>query len=331
MQKDIHKRLPGVQEKVSLKPYTSYKIGGPAQYFYIARSDDEVVAAVQTAMKLGIPYFLLGGGTNILISDQGFQGLVIKIENQHLEFHHEKVVSGAGTLLPDLVQKAIDHGLGGLESLAGIGGTVGGAVRGNAGAFGQTIGDRVEWVSVLRDEKKEKFSQEQCQFRYRESIFKRLPLVILSVGFGLTPSKREHLQQRADEVRKLRSMRYQEDWQSAGCVFKNIDLQATPIDKNRILKGLDITEEEYQEVTKHNKLPVSFIIDKLGLKGKRIGDAQIAYEHGAFILNIGNATADQVVQLISLIKMVVRDRLGIQLEEEIQYVGFGNLKTKNPT
>lgn len=311
-----------MKENILLAPYTSFGIGGAAKYFLEAKSEKEIKDGLAWAKRNNIQVFVLGGGTNILVSDNGFDGVVIKLENSLLQFSGSQAFCGAGVLLEQLVRKCIERGLGGVEYLSGIGGTVGGAVRGNAGAFGQTIGEAVKEVKAFLNGEIKSFSHEDSAFQYRQSIFKEIPSVISSITFEFHPAKKEELKKKSQEVIAKRNSRYNIHWQCAGCIFKNIDLREITIDKERVLKALDITEKEYSEVTKFQKLPVSFIVDKLGLKGKKIGGAKIAEEHGAFIINAGGAKAEDIVALMSLIKLKVRNALGIQLEEEVQLVGF---------
>jgi len=318
----LRDKLHNIQENYPLAEFTTYHIGGPAKYFFDAVTDEDVVMAVQAAKEAKMQYFILGGGTNILVSDAGFDGLVIRMNNAVIDIQGTKVRCGAGTLLPDFVQATIERSLSGLELLSGIGGTVGGAIRGNAGAFGKSIGDCVTRVWAFENGAKREFSKQECGFEYRTSVFKRKNILVISAELELEKGNGNELARLSRETVQKREKRYDPRWKSAGCVFKNIDLSLVKIDEDRVMRALDVTEGEYREATKHGKLPVSFIVDKLGLKGKKIGGAQVANEHGAFILNVNNATSDHVIQLISYIKMMVRDKLGIQLEEEIQLVGF---------
>lgn len=314
--------LSNMKRNIILAPYTSFHIGGPAKYFLRARSENEIEEAFSWAKKKGIEVFILGGGTNLLISDKGVKGLVIKMDNTFLQFEKDRAVSGAGISLQKLIDQSIRRGLSGLETLSGIGGTLGGAVRGNAGAFGQNIGERVISVKAIINGDIKKFSRNKCIFQYRGSIFKKTKAIILSVHLQFIAGDPKKLRQKADEIIQTRNSRYNVNWQCAGCVFKNVDLRETKVDRKKIIKALDTEEKEYDTVTKYGKLPVSFITDKLGLKGKKIGGAKIAEEHGAFILNNGGAKAEDVIMLMSLIKQKVRDELAIELEPEIELVGF---------
>jgi len=160
-------------------------------------------------------------------------------------------------------------------------------------------------------------------FSYRHSVIKADPtIVVLSVTMQLAAGDAVKERAQVDAYNQRRADTQPIELPNAGCVFKNVDLAVVEIDQEKVKRGLDVSEEEFQEATKFKKLPVSFIVDKLGLKGKQIGGAQVSEKHGAFIVNAGDATAEDVITLMSDIKMRVRNQLGIQLQEEIQYVGF---------
>ena len=314
--------IKNIQENVILAPYTTFKIGGPAKYFFQAKNTDEAVGAIRAAVVAKIPYLIFGGGSNILVSDKGYPGLVIKIANTNFENVGDNFVRcGAGLAISCLIQKAKDINLGGIEFMAGIPGTVGGAVCGNAGAWGRGFGDVVKEAVVYRDEKVLTLSRDDIGFTYRSSSIKEKGGVIMEATIAMISEDKKSIQDKVYEIIKKRSKAEVHE-PSAGCVFKNIDLKKIQVDKEKIMKALDLNEEEYIKATNHDKLPVGFIVDKLGLKEKIIGKAKISECHGAYIVNLGNAQAEDVVMLMSLIKTKVRNLLGIQLENEIQLVGF---------
>lgn len=293
------------QKDVSLAQYTTFKVGGPAKYFFAAESSDDLIKAVQEAKNKEIPYFILGAGSNLLVSDKGFDGLVIQIKDSRLKIEGTKVVAGAGVRNAELAKATVDAGLTGLEWIVGIPGTVGGSVRGNAGAYGGEMKDVVRTVKVIGDGLEE-MSGAECEFAYRDSIFKHdSDLIIVEVSMELEKGGGE---EKLKEILKKRSDK-QPKGLSSGCVFKNYELQG----------GEDKFPQEFVE---KGIIPAGWIIDQLGLKGFQIGKAQISLEHGNFIINTGGATAEDVIMLISLIKQKSRNHFGIQLEEEIQLVGF---------
>jgi len=321
MLNQLKQKLEGVQENVSLADYTTFKIGGVAKYFYVATDSRNLLQAIYVAEKFDLPYFILGWGSNLLFSDQGFNGLVIKATSNNFSVKGQELFAEAGVNLSRLVGEAAQAGLAGLEFAAGIPGTVGGAARNNAGAYGLAFGDLVTGLEVYQDGKNKNFRQEDMQYHYRDSILKHGQGIILSVKLKLEKSTPQEVQQKVVETIKQRKGRLPFD-PSAGCVFKNIDLGKSKLDIEKIIKVLDVNKDEWKKATKFGKLPVAFIVDRLGLKGKKIGGCQISEKHGAFFVNIGGAKADHVVMMISDVKMRVRNQLGIQLEEEVQLVGF---------
>jgi len=321
MIEELKSRLgDGVRENEILANHTTFKIGGPAKYFYLARSSDALLKALEAAEELGLLYVILGWGSNVLVSDSGFNGLVIRSSSDRFEIRDDKIFSESGLNFSRLIGEATKAGLSGLEKFAGIPGTVGGAVCGNAGAFGSGICGALQEIEVYRDGGIKKMTQTDMRYSYRDTILKHEPGVVLSAVFKLEKDNPQNIQKRILESIKGRKRLPIEP--SAGCVFKNIDLDAEKVDEQRIIKELDITPEEWAEATKYRKLPVGYIVDRLGLKEKTIGGAQVSAKHGSFIVNIGNAKAEHVMMLISDIKMRVRNQLGIQLQEEVQYIGF---------
>jgi len=280
-----------VRTNVSMVTQTTFKIGGPADLFYEAKTKEELIEAVRVVKELKVPYFIFGGGSNVLVSDRGIRGLVIKILGEKCQILNEEVVVEAGASLSWLVQEVAQKGLSGLEFCAGIPGTVGGAVRGNAGTKDKWLGSRVLVVEVL-DEKGQvkEVAGEDCQFAYRESRFKYNQEIILSVRLKLSLDGPENIKARMSQFLKKRQNQPREP--SAGSIFKN---------------------------------PPGFsagqLIDKAGLKGKRIGDAQISPAHGNFIVNLKKAICEDVLKLISLAKKTVEEKFGVKLEEEIMMVG----------
>jgi len=314
--------IPGVKENELLKNHATFKIGGPAKYFFEAKTKEELIIAVKGAEKLKIRYFILGGGSNVLISDDGYDGLVIKQSNCDFKIDGDEVYAESGVMVVDLLDATLKADLVGWAWAAGLPGTIGGAVRGNAGAYGEAMSDAIVSVEMLVNGEVKDFTKEEMHFNYRHSIAKEIPAIVLSINMKL---KKGDTTQDKELVAKYIDYRHRTqplDLPNSGCVFKNVDLIKNPVNEEKVISALDITQEEYKQATKHNKLPVSFILDRMGLKGRKMGGAQVSDKHGAFIVNIGGATAEHVIMLMSDIKMKVRNELGIQLEEEIQYVGF---------
>lgn len=332
---------------VLLIPYTTFKIGGLAKYFFEAKTKEEIIEAIKWAKEQGLKYFILGGGSNVLISDQGFEGLVIKIKNQKLNIKDNEITAEAGLPLVQLIDFAAKSGLAGLEWAAGIPGTVGGAIRGNAGAMGISISESVENAEVLDshyENKKSKIKNQKykfkikkllkkgCQFGYRNSIFKQdQNLIILSVKIRLQKGERKESQKKIQEYLEKRKNQPLEP--SAGCVFKNIEIanlhefEHPEASARWRSYGAGECHEDGKEFVKirgqlvpirDNKIAAGWLIEQCDLKGKQIGQAKISEKHANFIVNLGGAKAEEVVMLISLIKQKVRDVFNIQLEEEIE-------------
>ncbi len=293
---EIKKILPELKQDILLKDYTTFKIGGKAKYFYKAETKEELIKAVKITKKIKLPFFILGGGSNILVADKGYQGLVIKMLHTNHLILDTKISTEAAVPLSLLVKKSLDSNLTGLEWGIGIPGTVGGAIRGNAGAFGKSISDIIKQVEVFNSEKEkiENYSQKNSDFAYRESVFKKRPeLVILSAELELKIGNKEEIQKKMKECLDYRKNSQPLEFPSAGSIFKNPP---------------DISAGQF--------------IDRCGLKGKRIGDVEISRKHANFIINLGNGKAEDVLKLINLMKKQVKDKFNIQLEEEIQYIGF---------
>jgi UDP-N-acetylmuramate dehydrogenase len=306
-----------IRENVLLRDYTTFKIGGPARYFFVAKNKEDLKNAILWTKKKKLPFFILGGGSNVLFSDNGFNGLVIKLQNTQYEIRNTNVIAGAGVPLQKLVLETAKRGLSGLENLAGIPGTLGGGIWGNAGAFGREIGDLVEEVKVLdvgssRLEVK-KLRNKGCKFGYRDSIFKRKKnWIILEATLRLKRGKRKEIEEKIKEFLKLRKEKQPLEFPSAGSVFKNVPIEKVP-------KKI---REKFKEKIKNGFLPAGVLIEAAELKGFQIGGAKISEKHANFILNVGKAKASDVKELIEKIKKEVKKKFKIQLEEEIKLVGF---------
>jgi UDP-N-acetylmuramate dehydrogenase len=281
------------QKDISLAEYTSFKIGGLAKYFFIAKTKEELIEAIKEAKRLNLKFFILGGGNNVLALDEGYDGLVIKLAFKSYHFNNH-IYAESGVSLSELVALTIENSLKGLEWAAGVPGTVGGAVYGNAEAYNGKISDNIEKVEVLDilDLSIKTLTKEECLFSLKNSIFKKNKnLIILSVVFVLEKGDREEIAKKIESYIKLRKEKQPLEYPSAGSVFVNSS------DK-----------------------PSSYLIDKAGLKGTRVGDAQVSEKHAGFIINLGKATSKDVLDLIEIIKKEVKDKLDIELEEEVQII-----------
>jgi UDP-N-acetylmuramate dehydrogenase len=302
-----------------LKNHTTFQIGGPARYYVELSQTENLMRVLKIAKENKLKYLFLGGGSNLLVSDQGFDGLIIKIRPAELEFEDSRVTANSGCILAGLIIKCLENGLTGLEFAAGVPGTVGGAIKGNAGTYGEAMEKAVESVRFIDENLQLKtFSKKECRFAYRHSIFKEhdewlITSAVIKLKKGDVTASKKLIQERIGY--RMQSQPYGHP--SAGCAFKNIIYSDEIADKLKSL-GWEVSPK-FKE---YKKIPTAYVIENLGLKGKTIGAAQISEKHANYIINLGGATADEVIQLISYIKQQVRDTLGIQLQEEIRYLGF---------
>lgn len=283
-----------ITEHVPLAPFTTFKIGGPARYFLKVKTKAELVTALVEANQAKLPVFILGGGSDVLVHDKGFNGLVIKMELNQLKLEHGQLYAEAGVLINGAIRYCIQQDYSGLEFATGVPATIGGAVWANLGCRGSEMSRVVDSVTVCdRAGNETVFMNDECQFGYRDSRFKHEPWIILSAVFNLTTGNKLALRKTMLELTHLKQVEQDVGEACAGCAFRN------PLPHK-----------------------AAQLIDELGLKGYQIGGAKVSEKHANFILNTGTATADDVVQLISYIKQQVRDKRGIQLMEEVDYVGF---------
>ncbi len=313
-----------IKKNISLKRFSSYKIGGPARYFCEVKIEDDLREAVKFAKEKNIPlFFLMGGGSNLIISDEGINGLVIKLQATSYKLQATKVEAGAGMLMADLVKKTTEGGLAGLEWAGGLPGTLGGAIFGNAGCFGYEIKDIVVSVRAAGitnyEVRIKNYELSECEFSYRSSKFKKEgDFVILQALLQFKKGDAKELQKLAKEKIDYRKSRHPLEYPNIGSIFKNID---EPELVKKILEKFPELKKDVQEKW-HGKVPTAVLIEKTGLAGRQMGGAQISEKHANFIINKENAKAADVVSLIKEIKQKVKERFDIELEEEVRYVGF---------
>lgn len=300
-----------LKTNVILRDYTSFKVGGVADYFFEARTVDSLVRAIDAALKADIPYFLMAGGYNILVSDIGFPGLVIRNLTSNLVFlpGTAEVIADSGVNLNKLLTEAASRDLGGLEFLFGVPGTVGGAVYGNAGAFSHSIGEFVRFVTLLLPSPKTKsfkivkYKADWFEFSYRLSKLKEMAAIspdaerpiILTIKLQLAKSKSEVILDRMRKNLATKKGKQPLDEFSAGSFFMN-------------------PGEEREQTA-------AFLLDQVGAKKMHIGRAGVSRKHANFLVNKGNARAEDIRRLAEQLKIKVRDEYRINLKEEIEYVG----------
>ena len=296
-------------ENEPMNKHTSFKVGGPARYFVKAESLDDLKKALDLAREKGIPFFILGNGTNLLVSDKGFDGVIITLAG---DFSSIEVLGngafkvGAAIPLGRFARSVLKQGFAGIHKLAGIPGTLGGAIYMNAGAYGQEIGTSCTQVTVLdSDGNIREFAASECGFGYRQSIFQKNNAIILSATF-LLPTAASLGKTTADleaelaECMAKRKASQPLNMPNAGSTFKRLSV-GTADTPAQIAPG--------------------YYIEQAGLKGYRIGDAEVSTVHANFIMNAGGATASDIKQLSEFVQQKVTEKFGIKLHREIILLG----------
>jgi len=290
----LHRLFPSAKFDEPLKRYTAWKIGGPADALLEPRGAGELIGAVEKAREHGIPVTVLGGGTNVLVRDGGIRGLTIRLAKSltQVEIEGHQVSAEAGVLYPALANATAGRGLKGLEFATGIPGTVGGAVYMNAGAYDGETKDVLRWADVFRGGEVIRMNNPDLELSYRRSVLHDHPgWVVLRAGYTLAPGDPEELKARIKEFRAQR-MNGSPNRPSCGSTFK--------------------------------RPPGDFpgrVIEAAGLKGTRVGQIEVSPVHANYLVNLGGGTAREALELIELVKEKVRERMGIDLEEEVRVVG----------
>ncbi|MDD4145822.1 MAG: UDP-N-acetylmuramate dehydrogenase [Clostridia bacterium] len=277
-----------------LQKYTTWKVGGPADLVYQPEDLAECAEVLQLARQYQVPVTILGVGSNVLIADQGLRGLVILTQGfQKITWQQHQVTVGSGVLLSHLSRLAAEKGLTGLEFAAGIPGSLGGAVVTNAGAYGCSLDQVIVSVQSLNMEGKTKeYRKEELALKYRDSIFKREKELIVEIRLTLQIGNISEIKQRMRQYLHLRREKQPLELPNAGSVFKNTGQGA-----GRLIEGV-------------------------GAKGWRVGDAQISEKHANFIVNLGEAKASEIKTLIREVQKAVKQKYGVELETEVVFLGF---------
>jgi UDP-N-acetylmuramate dehydrogenase len=307
--------IPGLTVSIctTLSRYTRFGIGGPADILVETGSAEAFVAALDIARSSGLPTVVIGGGTNLIVSDGGFRGIVLRYRGDRLDASGDAVAADAGAVLQDLVDFAIGRGRRGLETLAGIPGSVGAAVYGNAGAYGHSISERVAGVRFYDGREIRVAGNAECAFEYRGSAFKRnKPWVIFSVELRLDSGDAGALRQTADEILRIRNEKFPATMKCAGSIFKNLMVKDLPAP---VAAGIP------SSAVRDGKVAAAWFLEQAGATGMARGDIRVAAHHANLIYNAGAGTAADLCALIVDLKARVRERFGIDLEEEVQYVG----------
>lgn len=298
-----------IQENVPLAALTTFQIGGDARYFVEVRTEDQTREALAWAREMGVRSVLLSGGSNVLVPER-LEALVIRFIGDLSDVQGNTIDTWTGTNLYLLIRTLGQKGLGGWEKLAGIPGTIGGAVRGNAGAFGSEIKDFLVSVRALNADTQEvkEFSNAECAFSYRNSFFKQHPeWIIMRVKLELAPVNPEESKHLANDTIAERERRHLQNVKAAGSFFMN------PVAPQEIV---DMFEKEKGVKSREGRVPAGWLIEKAGMKGATVGGAIASEQHPNYIVNTGAASAHDVRNLAQLIKLEVMNKFGIELHEE---------------
>ena len=277
-----------------MSKHTSFKIGGPAEIFVKINNVEELKLIIKISKQAEVPITVVGNGSNLLVSDDGIRGIVLKIEFDKIEIEESgKLKVGSGVKLAFLAQKCLKEKLEGFEFASGIPGTIGGAIRMNAGAHGSEMKDIVKKITCMtRDGKIQVISNEEAKFEYRNSIFSQNDYIILEAEIQLKKGESQEIKSKMDEYAKSRKEKQPIEYPSAGSTFK---------------RGKDFITAK--------------LIDEAGLKGYQIGGAQVSEKHAGFIINKGDATATDILNLIEYVKKEIHKKFDKNIELEVQVIG----------
>lgn len=290
-------KYPEIQQSMELAPFTTIKIGGPADFYYELKDINTLLELIEDATELEIPWIVIGGGSNLVFSEEGFQGLVIHIKAKNIKKVNTGIEADAGALISQIIQFALKNSLRGIENLAGIPGTLGGAIRGNAGANGTEIQDIIETVTIfdpkngIRTEQNDYFN-----FSYRNSKIKKdSNKIVLKATLKLQKASQDDLITMQETIKKnlLGRTGRQPQGMTTGSFFKN------PSPEN----------------------PAGKLLDQAGCKGLKVGKAQISDLHANWVVNLGGATQQDIIELVKMAKNKVKERFNVDLEPEVQLVG----------
>lgn len=277
-----------------MSKHITFKVGGPADMYVTPSTHDEIIDIVAACSKAQVPYFIIGNGSNLLVKDEGFRGVIIEIGSKynHIEVVGDTIFAQAGAILGQVATKALQNNLSGMEFAHGIPGTVGGAVVMNAGAYGGEIKDIIEEATVFDGEGNiYVLKPEELELGYRHSIVPEKGYTVLDAKFKLRPGDGAEIKATMEELSFRRRDKQPLEYPSAGSTFK------------RPVGGF-----------------AAQLIEEAGLKGFSVGGAQVSEKHSGFVVNKGDATADDILAVIDYVRKVVNEKTGIQLETEVKII-----------
>ncbi len=295
---NLHIPKDRIKYEEPMKNHISFKVGGPADIYIKIQSEEELLEIKQFATKYQIPMFILGNGSNVLVTDKGIRGIVIQIdikkqEVRNLENGQKNVILGAGNKISEVAYSLCKQGITGFEELAGIPGTIGGAIKMNAGAYGKEIKDILKCVKVITEDGKiEIWAKDKLNLSYRNSIFSTNKAIIIEAEFILNFGNTDDIKSKMNEYMNLRKEKQPIEYASAGSTFK-----------------------------RGNTYVTAKLIDEAGLKGYEIGGAQVSEKHAGFIVNKGDATSKDIQELIKFVQKTVYEKSGEKIQLEIEIIG----------
>lgn len=320
---EAQERLSAVQylqitRNEPLALHTRFGLGGPAALFADTAAEGAFVEGLRIAQSSGLPWLVIGGGTNLIVSDRGYGGLVLRYRGARIAQHRNTVEVQAGAALQDLVDFTIEQWLQGIESMTGIPGATGAAIYGNAGAYGSSISDRVTRVRYFDGDAVREIDHAGCGFRYRDSVFKRRRLegqawLILSAELEFPPGDGRAMREKADAILATRNAKYPPDMKCAGSIFKNLIAAELPEAARAAMP---------ESIVKGGKAPAAWFLEQAGAKGMARGGVRVTDYHSNTLYNAGGGTAAEFCALVRTLKGRVREMFGLALEEEVQYIGF---------
>lgn len=310
-----------IKENIPIAPYTIYKIGGNARFFVEVSDNEGLKQAAGFAAERHLSFVILGAGSNVLISDNGFNGLVIHMNGGGVSVEGDRMRVDAGVMMARAVVESGKASLTGFEWGIGVPGTIGGSIRGNAGCFGGEMKDIIESVDIFDFQTATRYTLHatRCAFDYRDSIFKKHPeWVIIFAVLKLKKGNAVMIQQEIRRISEIRVTKQDIGAKCCGCIFKNV---TWPEDDDKRAKLL-AQFPELMAFRDRTTIPSAFLIDGAGMKGMNAGNICISNKHANFFINIGGGTSEDVIALITLVKEKVKEKFGIELHEEICLIGF---------
>lgn len=308
-------KFPNIQTDKSFKDLTTLKIGGPIKFFLEAKDQVELIDAIKIAKSENIPCLVIGDGSNLLVSDEDFDGLVIKNSLSGIEKIEDHLIVQSGTNLQELVAFTIENSLDGMSTMNGIPGSVGGAVYGSAGAYGDNIRDYLQDITFFNSVNLKTISRAEYETGYRDSLFKHHKnYVILQLQFGGFPkSDKLHLVKEAADILEKRASKYPPNTKCPGSFFKNVIAgKVSPEILNKIPP----------DKIRFGKIPAGYLLEEVGAKGDQLGQIRVASSHANTFMNLGHGTASDFYALAKKYYLKVKTHFGLELEPEVQFVNL---------